>query len=210
MAKYRRDDKTFREQITKLADAGLVLGSFKKEDYPAHIGQACSLYRVRPCSECAEPANFNGVPAYVRTIEPQPKSKKVDPYGVAVANLPAALCRCVHSFSSRSVSRLLRRCTLSEYTARDWQNGKPCPQHTMPYCTPCFKALVSMSGENPYKERQQEAFDALRANIMDRIIGRTNDMLSGQEFYRPKTHNFFLDSRKRKFAASCQLAMRTS
>ena len=68
MSKYRRDDKAFREQVAKLADAGLVLGSFKKEDYPAHMGQACSLYRARPCSECAEPANFNGVPAYVRTI----------------------------------------------------------------------------------------------------------------------------------------------
>ena len=95
---------------------------------------------------------------------------------------------------------------MSEYTARDWQNGVPCPQHTMPYCTPCFKALVAMT-ENPHRERQQEAFDALRANIMDRLMGRTNDMLSGQEFYRPKTtRNFFLDSRRRKFAASCQLA----
>ena len=96
---------------------------------------------------------------------------------------------------------------MSEYTARDWQNGVPCPQHTMPYCTPCLEALVSMSGDNPYRERQQEAFDALRANIMDRLMGRVNDTPSGQEFYRPKTtRNFFLDSRKRKFAASCQLA----
>ena len=95
---------------------------------------------------------------------------------------------------------------MSEYTARDWQNGVPCPQHTMPYCTPCFKALVAIT-ENPHRECQQEAFDALRANIMDRLMGRTNDMLSGQEFYRPKTtRNFFLDSRRRKFAASCQLA----
>lgn len=96
---------------------------------------------------------------------------------------------------------------MSEYTARDWQNGKPCPEHSMPYCTPCFKALVAMTGENPYKERQQKAFDALRANIIDRLMGRTNDMLSGQEFYRPKsTRNFALDLRRRKFAASCRLA----
>ena len=96
---------------------------------------------------------------------------------------------------------------MSEYTAREWQNGKPCPQHSVPYCTPCFKALVSMSGENPYKERQQEAFDALRANIIDRLMGRTNDTLSQQEFSRPKTaRNFLLDSRKHKFAASCQMA----
>ena len=95
---------------------------------------------------------------------------------------------------------------MSEYTARDWQNGVPCPQHTMPYCTPCFKALVAIT-ENPHRERQQEAFDALRANIMDHLMGRTNDTLSQQEFYRPKTtRNFILDSRRRKFAASCQLA----
>ena len=62
MSKYRRDDKTFRTQIATLADAGLK--------FPTATGQACSLYRARPCSECAEPASFNGVPAYVRTIEP--------------------------------------------------------------------------------------------------------------------------------------------
>ena len=70
MSRYVRDDKTFREQIAKLADAGLK--------FPTATGQACSLYRARPCSECAEPANFNGVPAYVRTIEPleiAPKGK---------------------------------------------------------------------------------------------------------------------------------------
>ena len=73
---------------------------------------------------------------------------------------------------------------MSEYTARDWQNGVPCPQHTMPYCTPCFKALVAITE-----------------------MGRVNDTPSGQEFYRPKTtRNFFLDPRRRKFAASCQLA----
>ena len=96
---------------------------------------------------------------------------------------------------------------MNDYTARDWHNGKPCEQHSVPYCTPCLKALVAMTGENPYKERQQEAFDALRANIMDRIMGRVNDAPSGQKFYRPQPmRNFFLDSRKRKFAASCQLA----
>ena len=79
---------------------------------------------------------------------------------------------------------------MSEYTARDWQNGKPCPQHELPYCTPCFKALVSMSGENPYKTA---------------LIGSSENAM--QSFYRPKaTRNFFLDSRRRRFAASCQLA----
>jgi len=63
MSKYRCDDKAFRTQITKLADAGLTFptASAKLPEYP--LGTACSLYRARPCSECAEPANFNGVPA---------------------------------------------------------------------------------------------------------------------------------------------------
>ena len=101
---------------------------------------------------------------------------------------------------------------MSEYTARDWSNGKPCPPHAMPYCTPCFKALVAMTGENPYKttyqaqEDAQARLDALRDNILNRLMGRENDGQQGL-FYRPKaTRNFFLDSRRRRFAASCQLA----
>ena len=35
--------------------------------------------------------------------------------------------------------------------------------------------------------------------------GRTNDAPSGQEFDRPRTRNFFQDSRRKQFAASCQL-----
>ena len=42
----------------------------------------------------------------------------------------------------------------------------------------------------------------LRENVIRRIMGRGND---GQ-FYRPKARNFFNDSRKKKFAACCQLA----
>lgn len=53
MSKYKRDDKTFRAQIAKLADAGLT--------FPT------------------APTNFNGVPAYVTVHEPQyeiaPKGK---------------------------------------------------------------------------------------------------------------------------------------
>ena len=92
------------------------------------------------------------------------------------------------------------------FTARDWQNGVPCPQHTMPYCTPCFKALVALEGANPYKERQQEAFDALRENIIRRIMSRQDEQQSGL-FYRPQPkRDFFKDSRRRQFGASCQLA----
>jgi hypothetical protein len=100
---------------------------------------------------------------------------------------------------------------MSEYTQRDWQNGKPCPPHTMPYCTPCFKALVSLTSANPYKtmyqaqDDMQAGFDALRENIVRSMMGRENSMQQDL-FYRPKTRNFFLDSRRRKFAASCQLA----
>jgi len=73
MSKYRCDDKAFRTQITKLADAGLTFptASAKLPEYP--LGTACSLYRARPCSECkcvTVPVDINGVPAYVRTIEP--------------------------------------------------------------------------------------------------------------------------------------------
>lgn len=100
---------------------------------------------------------------------------------------------------------------MSEYTQRDWQNGKPCPEHNTPYCAPCFKTLVSMTGENPYKtvyqasDETQTAFDALRHNIIQRIMGRTPD--TDALFYRPQARrNFFQDSRRRQFAASCQLA----
>jgi len=41
---YKRDDKQFRAQIAKLADAGLNL----------HVGANCSIPRARPCNECTE------------------------------------------------------------------------------------------------------------------------------------------------------------
>ncbi len=68
------------------------------------IGHVCSLYRARPCSECVVDmaklegetmatitANFKGTPAYVRTLEPQPKSKKFDVAGLTCLLLSAAL-----------------------------------------------------------------------------------------------------------------------
>ena len=71
MSKYRRDDKAFREQIAKLADAGLRLDRSIKTAREAMV-EACGFNKAE------YPANFNGVPAYVRTIEPleiAPKGK---------------------------------------------------------------------------------------------------------------------------------------
>jgi hypothetical protein len=97
---------------------------------------------------------------------------------------------------------------LSEYTALDWSNGKKCPQHDKPFCNDCYVAVIAIEREKALgalRDANQEAFDALRQNIINRIMGRTNDSLSGQEFYRPRTRDFFQDSRRKQFAASCQL-----
>ena len=66
MSKYRRDDKVFREQITKLADAGLRL------DRSIKIAREAMVVPLEAhgFSKKDYPANFNGVPAYVRTTEP--------------------------------------------------------------------------------------------------------------------------------------------
>ena len=74
MSKYRRDDKVFREQITKLADAGLRL------DRSIKIAREAMVVPLEAhgFSKKDYPANFNGVPAYVRTTEPMeigPKGK---------------------------------------------------------------------------------------------------------------------------------------
>jgi hypothetical protein len=97
---------------------------------------------------------------------------------------------------------------LNEYTALDWSNGKKCPQHDKPFCNDCYVAVMSTEREKALgalRDANQEAFDALRTNIINRIMGRVNDSPSGQEFYRPRTRNFFQDSRRKQFAASCQL-----
>jgi hypothetical protein len=100
VSKYKRDDEKFREQIAALATAGLVLGD-----------NTCSLYRARPCNECSPvvevpmpdmsemygstkenlkahgfsmkdyPTNFNGVPAYMRVIEPTRPTLEIAPKG---------------------------------------------------------------------------------------------------------------------------------
>ena len=55
MSKYKRDDAEFRARIAELADAGLRFPSARAK---LHFdGQHCSLWRERPCNECAQPAN---------------------------------------------------------------------------------------------------------------------------------------------------------
>ena len=95
---------------------------------------------------------------------------------------------------------------MSEYTALDWSNGKPCVQHSKPYCNDCYRALIAIEREKAtgaLRDANQEAFDALRTNIINRIMGRTGD--TDALYHRPKSRNFFQDSRRAKFAASCQL-----
>ena len=97
---------------------------------------------------------------------------------------------------------------MSEYTALDWSNGKKCPQHDKPFCNDCYVTVMSTEREKALgalRNVDQEAFDTLRTNIINRLMGRTNDTQSTQELYRPRTRNFFQDSRRVKFAASCQL-----
>ena len=78
MSKYIRDDKTFRAQISNLADAGLKFPTApaKLPEYPLHFDEMET--KLVGFSKNDYPANFNGVPAYVRTIEPleiAPKGK---------------------------------------------------------------------------------------------------------------------------------------
>ena len=71
MSKYVRDDKQFREQVAKLADAGLRLDRSIKTAREAMV-------EARGFNKADYPTNFNGVPAYVRTTEPMeigPKGK---------------------------------------------------------------------------------------------------------------------------------------
>jgi hypothetical protein len=43
-------------------------------------------------------------------------------------------------------------------TLRDWQNGMSCLEHGLPYCTPCFQALLK-DGPNPAKPNLSEVND---------------------------------------------------
>ena len=66
MSKYIRDDKQFREQVAKLAAAGLRLDRSIKTARETMIAPL----EAHGFSKKDYPTNFNGVPAYVRTIEP--------------------------------------------------------------------------------------------------------------------------------------------
>ena len=74
MSRYVRDDKPFREPVAKLAAAGLRLDRSIKTTRETMIASL----EAHGFSKKDYPANFNGVPAYVRTIEPleiAPKGK---------------------------------------------------------------------------------------------------------------------------------------
>jgi hypothetical protein len=74
MSKYIRDDKQFREQVAKLAAAGLRLDRSIKTARETMIAPL----EAHGFSKKDYPTNFNGVPAYMRTIEPleiAPKGK---------------------------------------------------------------------------------------------------------------------------------------
>ena len=84
MSKYIRDDKQFREQVAKLDAAGLRLDRSIKTARETMIAPL----EAHGFSKKDYPTNFNGVPAYVRTIEPleiAPKGKLPEFVAGAVA-----------------------------------------------------------------------------------------------------------------------------
>lgn len=86
-----------------------------------------------------------------------------------------------------------------DFTAREWQNGELCTAHGLPYCTPCFKMLVSERYPLLKAElsKTNEMFERMRQTIRQRI--------ESGEFHRPIKRNFFADSRRIQFAATCQV-----
>lgn len=81
-----------------------------------------------------------------------------------------------------------------KFDIRAWQNGELCPVHGVPYCAPCMQTLIKV---NHVADGFDAAIEKMRARIMDRV--------SDTQFYRPAKRNFFEDSRRRQFAASCIL-----
>lgn len=69
MSKYIRDDKQFREQVAKLAAASLRLDRSIKTARETMIAPL----EAHGFSKKDYPTNFNGVPAYMRTIDPPTK-----------------------------------------------------------------------------------------------------------------------------------------
>lgn len=86
------------------------------------------------------------------------------------------------------------------FTARDWQNGVQCTAHGIPYCTPCFKVICG--GLQSIMDDSQQRMDNIRAEVIRRI--REGEMHHAA-FHRPAKRNFFEDSRRKQFAASCQI-----
>lgn len=88
------------------------------------------------------------------------------------------------------------------FGAREWQNGELCTAHGIPYCTACFKVICG---------GLQSAMDDSRSTmgrIRDEVIRRIREgglAYPVDGFYRPASRNFFQDSRRRQFAASCPI-----
>ena len=92
----------------------------------------------------------------------------------------------------------------SSFNPQSWENGELCSQHGVPYCISCCQALIRLHYASTDK-LDDAAVERIRTEVMWRIMGRANSAQHAL-FYRPKpARNLFLDSRKRKFAASCQL-----
>lgn len=83
---------------------------------------------------------------------------------------------------------------MSEFSARDWTNGKYCPAHGIPYCTPCFQALVTKS--HSVMRDSAQRMDSISEAIARRV--------AEGNFHRPARRNFFED-RRMQFCLSCRV-----
>lgn len=77
-------------------------------------------------------------------------------------------------------------------TPQDWENGKSCPQHGLPYCTPCFQALIRL-----HYASSDKADDA----AVDRIHKKVIATLKDSAFHRPTRREYFMST----FALHLQL-----
>jgi hypothetical protein len=84
---------------------------------------------------------------------------------------------------------------MSDFTARNWSNGENCPDHNNPYCSTCFRALLSKAKDGMMDSKQR----------MERIRDIVTRRIQEGNFHRPARRNFFEDSRRRQFALSCQV-----
>jgi hypothetical protein len=84
---------------------------------------------------------------------------------------------------------------MSDFNARDWSNGLNCPDHSIPFCSTCFRALLSKAKDDVTDSAQR----------MNRIRDLVKQRISEDSFHRPARRNFFEDSRRTRFAQSCQI-----